>query len=910
MNHYNYVFDVEGMSCQKCVARVRSALEQVDGVLEADVQLEAHQARVTAKKHSLSKYLQAAIEDSDYKAQPIALAGDIQLPIEGMSCQKCVAKATTALEAVPGVSRVAVELDPGGARIEGESFLDELVAAVEDAGFIVPLDDPLDDQAADASEVPDEKSSEQFAANATRQSVAPGDAVQIPLSISGMSCASCVSSVEKALIATPGVIQANVNFADRSALVNTSGSVDDLIQAVKTAGYDAALIEDEDDTEERDRLIAAEFKSSLQKSVGALSLGSGLMAASMAGLMPGLEQVPVWLGVGLLTFATMYVAGGHFYRGALKSFESGTFNMDTLIAMGTGTAWLYSMLIVIFPEIIPAASRHVYFEAAILIIGFVNLGSALELRARGKTSQAIRALLGLQVKEAVVIRDGQEIVVPLAEISIGDRLRVKPGEKIPVDGEVIEGHSSVDEAMLTGEAMPVSKSIGDPVTGGTVNQLGSIIITAVRVGKETALARIIQMVRQAQNSKPAIGRLTDRIAAVFVPLVLGIAALTAFVWWLVGPAPQLSYMLVTTMSVLIIACPCALGLATPMSIMVGVGRAAGQGVLIRNGEALQTASKLTAVVFDKTGTLTVGKPSVSFMHSTTLSDAEVIELAAGLEQASEHPLAVAIVNEAHARNIELPEVQKFSVVPGEGVSGKVQDKNVLLGNAALLQSHNIDPGDFREIAQQQAAKSATPVYLVLEGKPVAVIGITDQLKEDSIAAVARLKSMGLKTIMLTGDNQRTAHSIADELALDDVIAEVLPEDKATVIQELMQKGEVVGMIGDGINDAPALAAADVGFAMGCGTDIALETADVALMRDSVFGVVEAIGISKLTMANIKQNLTGAFVYNILCIPVAAGVLFPFTHLLLSPVFAGAAMAMSSVTVVANANRLRIARIPT
>lgn len=910
MNHYNYVFDVEGMSCQKCVARVRSALEQVDGVLEADVQLEAHQARVTSKKHSLSKYLRAAIEDSDYKAQPIALAGDIQLPIEGMSCQKCVAKATTALEAVPGVNRVAVELDPGGARIEGESFLDELVAAVEDAGFIVPLDDPLDDQAADASEVPDEKSSEKVAASATRQSVAPGDAVQIPLSISGMSCASCVSSVEKALIATPGVIQANVNFADRSALVNTSGSVDDLIQAVKTAGYDAALIGDEDDTEERDRLIAAEFKSSLQKSVGALSLGSGLMAASMAGLMPGLEQVPVWLGVGLLTFATMYVAGGHFYRGALKSFASGTFNMDTLIAMGTGTAWLYSMLIVIFPEIIPAASRHVYFEAAILIIGFVNLGSALELRARGKTSQAIRALLGLQVKEAVVIRDGQEIVVPLAEISIGDRLRVKPGEKIPVDGEVIEGHSSVDEAMLTGEAMPVSKSIGDPVTGGTVNQLGSIIITAVRVGKETALARIIQMVRQAQNSKPAIGRLTDRIAAVFVPLVLGIAALTAFVWWLVGPAPQLSYMLVTTMSVLIIACPCALGLATPMSIMVGVGRAAGQGVLIRNGEALQTASKLTAVVFDKTGTLTVGKPSVSFMHSTTLSDAEVIELAAGLEQASEHPLAVAIVNEAHARNIELPEVQKFSVVPGEGVSGKVQDKNVLLGNAALLQSHNIDPGDFREIAQQQAAKSATPVYLVLEGKTVAVIGITDQLKEDSIAAVARLKSMGLKTIMLTGDNQRTAHSIADQLALDDVIAEVLPGDKATVIQELMQKGEVVGMIGDGINDAPALAAADVGFAMGCGTDIALETADVALMRDSVFGVVEAIGISKLTMANIKQNLTGAFVYNILCIPIAAGVLFPFTHLLLSPVFAGAAMAMSSVTVVANANRLRIARIPT
>jgi Cu+-exporting ATPase len=900
MNLYNYQFDVEGMSCQKCVARVRNALQEVDGVLDADVQLEAHSASVTAAVHSLSTSLQKAIQDATYQAQPMPWAGSAQFPIEGMSCEKCVAKATAALEAVPGVSRVEVNLEPGGARIEGESFLDELVAAIETAGYSVPTDNAAAKASADKSE--------KEVAVAKLPSVPQGDFVQIPLSIAGMSCASCVTTVEKALIATPGVVQASVNFADRSALVNTSGKVSDLIHSVKNAGYDAALIEDEDDTEERDRLIAVEFRRSLQKSVGALSLGAILMAASMAGLMPGLEQMMVWLSVGILTVITMYVAGGHFYRGALKSFMSGTFNMDTLIALGTGAAWLYSMLIVMFPEIIPAASRHVYFEAAILIIGFVNLGSALELRARGKTSQAIRQLLGLQVKEAVVIRDGQEIVVPLAEISAGDKLRVKPGEKIPVDGKVIEGHSSVDEAMLTGEAMPVSKSKGDAVTGGTVNQLGSIIIEAVRVGRETALARIIQLVRQAQNSKPAIGRLTDRIAAVFVPLVLGIAALTAFIWWLVGPEPQLSYMLVTTMSVLIIACPCALGLATPMSIMVGVGRAAGEGVLIRNGEALQTASKLTAVVFDKTGTLTVGKPGVSFIHSKTLSDEEVIELAAGLEQASEHPLAAAIVGSARARNISLPQVREFAVTPGGGVTGYIKDRSVLLGNTTLLKSHDIEPGELREIAEQQAAKSATPVYLAVQGEAVAVLGITDQLKEDSIAAVARLKSMGLKTIMLTGDNNHTAQSVAEELALDDVIAEVLPGDKAAVIHELMRNGDVVGMIGDGINDSPALAAADVGFAMGCGTDIALETADVALMRDSVFGVVEAIGISKLTMTNIRQNLTGAFLYNILCIPIAAGVLFPFTQILLSPVFAGAAMAMSSVTVVTNANRLRITKL--
>jgi Cu+-exporting ATPase len=901
MNLYTYQFDVKGMSCQKCVTRVRSALKEVGGVLEVEVQLEAHSANVTAEVHSLSTSLQKAILDANYQAQPVPLAGSLQIPIAGMSCQKCVAKATAALESVPGVGRVEVNLEAGEAHIEGESLLDELVAAIEAAGYSVPTHDKV----ASELEVTTEEEPE---TSETRLTVPQGDSEQVPLSIAGMSCASCVTRVEKALIATPGVVRASVNFADRSALVNTSGSVDDLIQSVKTAGYDAALIEDEDDTGERDRLIAAEFKSSLRKSVGALAFGTGLMAASMTGLMPGLEQVLVWLIIGGLTLTCMYVAGGHFYRGALRSFISGTFNMDTLIALGTGTAWLYSMLIVIFPEIIPVASRHVYFEAAILIIGFVNLGSALELRARGKTSQAIRQLLGLQVKEAIVIRDGQEILVPLAEISTGDRLRVKPGETIPVDGEVIEGYSSVDEAMLTGEAMPVSKSVGDAVTGGTVNQLGSIVIEAIRVGRDTALARIIQMVRQAQNSKPAIGRLTDQIAAVFVPLVLGIAALTAFVWWLVGPEPQLSFMLVTTMSVLIIACPCALGLATPMSIMVGVGRAAGEGVLIRNGEALQTASKLTAVVFDKTGTLTVGKPGVSFIHSKTLSDDAVIELAAGLEQASEHPLAVAIVDAANDRNMELPQVQKFAAIPGEGVRGSIQDSSVMLGNATLLQSHGIDPGIYREIAEQQAAKSATPVYLAVEGEPVAVVGITDQLKEDSVAAVARLKSMGLKTIMLTGDNNRTAQSVAEELALDDVIAEVLPGDKAAVIKDLMQKGEVVGMIGDGINDSPALAAADVGFAMGCGADIALETADVALMRDSVFGVVEAIGISKLTMANIKQNLTGAFAYNMLCIPIAAGVLYPFTELLLSPVFAGAAMAMSSVTVVANANRLRIARL--
>jgi Cu+-exporting ATPase len=616
----------------------------------------------------------------------------------------------------------------------------------------------------------------------------------------------------------------------------------------------------------------------------------------------------LWIGLGCLVLLAMYLAGGHFYRGAWKALKSGQTNMDTLIALGTGAAWLYSMVIILLPDLVPASSRFQYFEAAILILGFVNLGSALELRARGKTSQAIRQLLGLQVRDAIVLREGQEILLPIADIVGGDQLLVKPGQHVPVDGVVLAGTSHVDESMLTGEPMPVAKSAGDTVTGGTINQVGSLTIQATRVGKDTALARIIQLVREAQNSKPAIARLADRIASIFVPAVLCLTLVSALAWYFLGPEPKISYILVTSMSILIIACPCALGLATPMSIMVGVGRAAGMGILVRNGEALQRTSQLTTIVFDKTGTLTMGKPAVSFISSLSMPEDQLLGLAAAVEQHSEHPLAAAILSAARDRQVTTNSVSEFVANPGGGVSGIVNNRLILIGNHDFLRLHHIEPGESQSLADQQAALGATPVFVVVDGSVAGLISISDTVKPDSAAAIGRLKAMQIQTVMLTGDNLVTARAVAAELGIDKVIANVKPDQKASCITKLQAAGETVGMVGDGINDSPALAEADVGFAMGGGTDIALETADIALLRGSIRGVIDAIAISRLTMTNIRQNLVGAFLYNALCIPIAAGILFPFFGILLSPVFAGAAMAMSSVTVVTNANRLRYTRI--
>ena len=612
--------------------------------------------------------------------------------------------------------------------------------------------------------------------------------------------------------------------------------------------------------------------------------------------------------MGLATLGVMAFSGRHFYVGAWRTLANHTANMDTLIALGTGTAWLYSMVVVCLPGYLPEVARHVYFEATAMIIGLVNLGLALELRARGKTSEAIRRLIGLQARTARVLRDGKELDIAIEQVLRGDLVRVRPGEKIPVDGQVSEGRSAVDESMLTGEPMPVEKAAGDEVVAGTLNKSGSIVFRATRVGRDTALARIIAMVRRAQNSKPPIGRLADVIAAYFVPTVMIIAVLSALAWLNFGPQPALAFAIVSATTVLIIACPCALGLATPMSVMVGVGKAAEAGVLIRNGEALQTASKLTAMILDKTGTVTEGAPRVTDVIATgELGEDEIMQLAAGLEAGSEHPLAVAILESAAQRGVSPDRVSGFNALAGRGVEAQLAGRRLLLGNDRLMAERGIDCSARADVARELAAKARTPMYFAVDGTLAAIIAVADPIKADSAAAIRRLRDNGLRVVMLTGDNQATARAVAGQVGITEFYAEVLPEDKAAKVAELQAQGELVGMTGDGINDAPALALANVGFAIGTGTDVAIESADITLMRGSLHGLADAIAVSRATLANIRQNLFGAFIYNIAGIPVAAGVLYPFFGVLLSPVIAGGAMAFSSLTVVSNANRLRLFR---
>ncbi|MGD8742759.1 MAG: heavy metal translocating P-type ATPase [Granulosicoccaceae bacterium] len=727
----------------------------------------------------------------------------------------------------------------------------------------------------------------------------------VRLSIGGMSCAGCVAAVEDALRKTDGVESASVNFAEHTAEVNGSAESAELIRAVVAAGYEAAELRGAEDEAEKEAAEFAQYRHLLRKSAVAAIIGFPLFVASLLGKMPAIDAQLFWLCIAAATLFVLVYSGGQFFSGAWKSFRAHNANMDTLIALGTGTAWLYSFLITLFPTLVPEDARHVYFEAATIIICLINFGSALEMRARGKTSEAIKRLIGLQPKTARVVREGKEVDVPIEQVGLEETLRVRPGEKIPVDGIVIDGHSSIDESMLTGEPLPVEKQTGDEVVGGTVNGQGTFLMQAKKIGSDTMLAQIIDMVRTAQNSKPAIGRLADRIASVFVPGVLIIAVLTWLTWFNFGPEPKISYMLVTTMTVLIIACPCALGLATPISIMVGVGKAAEYGILIRNGDALQRSGQLDTVVLDKTGTITQGMPRVTTITTVPGYDEDtVLRLAAAVEAGSEHPLAAAVLRASDERSLARDEATAFKAVPGQGVQATVNGKVVLFGNARFMRHEQIDLDALTHDAQALAAQGATPMYLAHEGRAVGVIAVGDPIKPDSFAAIAELQRHGIRVVMLTGDNAVTAAAVADEVGVDEVMAEVLPQDKADKVATLQGQGRVVGMVGDGINDAPALAQADVGFAIGTGTDVAIESADVTLIRGSLHGVKDAISISRATVRNIKQNLFGAFIYNSLGIPVAAGVLFPLFGILLNPIVAGGAMALSSLTVVTNANRLR------
>ena len=725
-----------------------------------------------------------------------------------------------------------------------------------------------------------------------------------------MRCAGCVSGVEKALNRVPGVDAAVVNLAEHTATVEGNADARSLIREVIASGFGASEMLDLDDEIRKDEAAKEHYYGLLKKSALAAALGLPQFVFGMAGWLPDMSTVTgrfFWLMIGLATLAMLAYSGGHFFTGAVRSAKHHNANMDTLIALGTGTAWLYSMVILAFPELVPPMARHAYFEAAAIIIALINFGSALETRARGKTSEAIKRLIGLQPRTARVVRDGIEQDIAIQDVGLDESIRVRPGERIAVDGTIIEGRSSVDESMLTGEPIPVEKQLGDNVVAGTINKSGSFLFVARRIGKDTALAQIIEMVRKAQSSKPEIGRIADKVASVFVPAVMIIAVITFLAWFNFGPDGEATtFAIVTAMTVLIIACPCALGLATPMSIMIGVGKAAEFGALIRNGDALQQAGRLDTIVLDKTGTVTEGRPSVTeTLAAGEWQKDEVLRLAASLEQASEHPLAEAVVAAARERELDLFNVSNFKAIAGHGAEATIDDRIVVLGNRKLMADRDIDVSGFDDVAQRFAQQAQTPVYVAADEQAVGFIGIADAIKPDSSAAIRRLRDAGMNIVLLTGDNRMTAEAVAQQLGISEVLAEVLPRDKAETIAELQRAGVKVGMVGDGINDAPALARADVGFALGTGTDVAIESADITLLRGSLHGVADAIVVSRATVRNIRQNLFGAFVYNTLGIPVAAGVLYTLVGILLNPMIAGAAMAMSSVTVVSNANRLRL-----
>jgi Cu+-exporting ATPase len=835
------------------------------------------------------KFLKGKIpaqEPQHIKMEEAALAeGEgrrLDIPITGMSCASCASRIQDTLSGMPGVSGASVNFAAERATVQYDPLkvsVDDFLGAIKDLGY---------------------------SATVTKQT----------FPIKGMTCASCAARVQEALGSLEGVLSAGVNFATERATVEYIPSqvgIREFKRTVKDAGYKLVTVaEGEDIVEKEKREREAVYLKLKRKLITGVVLTVPIFVLvfwERLGLN-ALYEIPRQTNF-LLQFLfqtpVQFWIGWQFYTGAVAAARHRTSNMNTLIAVGTSAAYIYSITATFFPSVfeVKGYAAHVYFDTAAAIIVLILLGRLLEARARGHTSEAIKKLIGLQAKTARVIKNGIEVAVPIEDVEAGDVVVVRPGEKIPVDGVIKEGYSSVDEAMITGESIPAEKKAGDTVIGATINKTGTFKFEASKVGRDTMLAQIINMVQEAQGSKPPIARLADRIAAYFVPAVMGIATVTFFVWYFFGPAPAFTYAVLNFIAVLIIACPCALGLATPTSIMVGTGKGAEHGILIRGGESLETAHKINAIVFDKTGTLTKGEPAVTdILAHESATEKDLVFYAASSEKGSEHPLGEAIVKRAAEMEVTLEGPSEFRAVPGHGIKAKVDGKNILLGNEALMNDESITLDGLKVKASMLAAEGKTPMFVAIDGHAAGIISVADTLKEGSVDAVKKLQALGIEVIMLTGDNRRTGEAIAKEAGIGRVLAEVLPEQKANEVKKLQAEGRVVAMVGDGINDAPALAQADVGIAIGTGTDVAMEASDITLIKGELKGVVTAIALSKATLRNIRQNLFWAFAYNTTLIPVAAGVLYPFFGILLSPIFAAAAMGMSSVTVVTNALRLR------
>jgi Cu+-exporting ATPase len=810
-------------------------------------------------------------------------ADKASIHITGMTCTTCAATIKKGLSQTPGVEQADVNFASEKASIEYDPKKVDLARiknTVSQLGYGV----------------------------ATRKSIFP---------VSGMTCASCVARVEEALSSVSGVISASVNLASEKATVEylEGTGLADMSRAVKDAGYElgpeAQALEDVTTAAQHEiRVLRNRF----------------IIAAILTASIMALSWGPSFVGKSYLLWAlatpVQFWAGLRFYRGAWGALKHRTSDMNTLIAVGTSVAYFYSMIAVIFPGLFATGilEPHLYFHTSAAIITLILLGRFLEARARGQTSEAIKKLIGMQPKTALVIREGEQEEIPVEEVQVGDFILVRPGERVPVDGIVRQGYSSVNESMITGESIPVEKKVGDEVVGATINKTGSLEIEASRVGKNTMLAHIVRMVEEAQGSKAPIQRLADVIASYFVPAVIGIAIVTFVVWYFVGPAPALTFAFLNFVAVLVIACPCALGLATPTAIMVGTGKGAEHGILIRNGEALERAHQINTVLLDKTGTLTRGEPVVTDVVAAPFSSPEeVLRLAASAEHSSEHPLGEAVVKAAVEKKLELSPSSDFNAIPGQGVEASVEGKKLFLGSLKLMEERNLSLNGLEPKAAELLEQGKTVMFLGWDSQVAGIVALADTLKPGTREALQALRKMGIETAVLTGDNRRTAEAIAREAGIDRVLAEVLPEHKAREVRKLQEEGNVVAMVGDGINDAPALAQADVGIAIGTGTDIAMETGDITLIRGDLMGVVTAISLSKRTMRTIKQNLFWAFAYNTALIPVAAGVLYlAFGNIgvpsglhfilgeygFLNPILAAAAMAASSITVVSNSLRLR------